>query len=276
MLNCYLELQLKVVIESYVCYVEVKLEQVLVSCGVDEGIELLICVFCEFGEDVVFYCLLIYGMYSVSVEIIGVECCIVLMLIDWQFDLLGIEVWLDGVKVVFVCSLNNLIGQIIDLQLMCDLLEMICGKVIVVVDEVYIEFCLQVMLVGWFSDYLYLVVLCMLFKVFVFVGLCCGFIFVNVEVINVLLKVIVLYLFFMLVVDIVVQVLSLEGIVVMCQCVVQIFDECCYLVEQLCGIVCVEQVFDFEINYVLVWIIVFSVVFKFLWDQGIILCDQNK
>lgn len=55
----------------------------LVSCGVDEGIELLICVFCELGKDVIFYCLLMYGMYSVSVEIIGVECCIVLMLDNW-------------------------------------------------------------------------------------------------------------------------------------------------------------------------------------------------
>ncbi|MDN7198622.1 aminotransferase class I/II-fold pyridoxal phosphate-dependent enzyme, partial [Klebsiella pneumoniae] len=49
-----------------------------------------------------------------------------------------------------------------------------------------------------------------------------------------------------------------------------------YLVEQLRGIACVEQVFDSETNYVLARITASSAVFKSLWDQGIILRDQNK
>uniref|UniRef100_UPI003158557B aminotransferase class I/II-fold pyridoxal phosphate-dependent enzyme n=1 Tax=Klebsiella pneumoniae TaxID=573 RepID=UPI003158557B len=44
------------VIESYARYAEVKPEQVLVSRGADEGIELLIRAFCEPGEDAVLYC----------------------------------------------------------------------------------------------------------------------------------------------------------------------------------------------------------------------------
>ncbi len=48
------------------------------------------------------------------------------------------------------------------------------------------------------------------------------------------------------------------------------------LVEQLRGIACVEQVFDSETNYVLARITASSAVFKSLWDQGIILRDQNK
>ena len=47
-------------------------------------------------------------------------------------------------------------------------------------------------------------------------------------------------------------------------------------VEQLRGIACVEQVFDSETNYVLARITASSAVFKSLWDQGIILRDQNK
>ncbi len=53
-------------------------------------------------------------------------------------------------------------------------------------------------------------------------------------------------------------------------------DERRYLVEQLRGIACVEQVFDSETNYVLARITASSAVFKSLWDQGIILRDQNK
>ncbi|MFO5534742.1 aminotransferase class I/II-fold pyridoxal phosphate-dependent enzyme, partial [Klebsiella pneumoniae] len=59
-------------------------------------------------------------------------------------------------------------------------------------------------------------------------------------------------------------------------CVAQILDERRYLVEQLRGIACVEQVFDSETNYVLARITASSAVFKSLWDQGIILRDQNK
>ena len=56
----------------------------------------------------------------------------------------------------------------------------------------------------------------------------------------------------------------------------QILDERAYLVSQLKTIPCVEQVFDSETNYVLAHFTASSAVFKSLWDQGIILRDQNK
>ncbi len=275
-LNRYPEPQPKAVIESYARYAEVKPEQVLVSRGADEGIELLIRAFCEPGEDAVLYCPPTYGMYSVSAETIGVECRTVPTLADWQLDLPGIEARLDGVKVVFVCSPNNPTGQIIDPQSMRDLLEMTRGKAIVVADEAYIEFCPQATLAGWLSDYPHLVVLRTLSKAFALAGLRCGFTLANAEVINVLLKVIAPYPLSTPVADIAAQALSAEGIAAMRQRVAQILDERRYLVEQLRGIACVEQVFDSETNYVLARITASSAVFKSLWDQGIILRDQNK
>ena len=216
-LNRYPEPQPKAVIESYARYAEVKPEQVLVSRGADEGIELLIRAFCEPGEDAVLYCPPTYGMYSVSAETIGVECRTVPTLADWQLDLPGIEAQLDGVKVVFVCSPNNPTGQIIDPQSMRDLLEMTRGKAIVVADEAYIEFCPQATLAGWLSDYPHLVVLRTLSKAFALAGLRCGFTLANAEVINVLLKVIAPYPLSTPVADIAAQALSAEGIAAMRQ-----------------------------------------------------------
>ena len=145
-LNRYPEPQPKAVIESYARYAEVKPEQVLVSRGADEGIELLIRAFCEPGEDAVLYCPPTYGMYSVSAETIGVECRTVPTLADWQLDLPGIEARLDGVKVVFVCSPNNPTGT----ALSVDTIVAVCEAAlevdvdgapgIVVVDEAYGEF----------------------------------------------------------------------------------------------------------------------------------------
>lgn len=58
--------------------------------------------------------------------------------------------------------------------------------------------------------------------------------------------------------------------------VAQILAERQYLVDNLRDIPCVEQVYDSETNYILVRMKASSAVFKSLWDQGIILRDQNK
>lgn len=131
-LNRYPECQPKAVIENYAQYAGVKPEQVLVSRGADEGIELLIRAFCEPGKDAILYCPPTYGMYSVSAETIGVECRTVPTLDNWQLDLQGISDKLDGVKVVYVCSPNNPTGQLINPQDFRILLELTRGKAIVV------------------------------------------------------------------------------------------------------------------------------------------------
>ncbi len=97
-LNRYPEFQPKAVIENYAQYAGVKPEQVLVSRGADEGIELLIRAFANRVKTPSLYCPPTYGMYSVSAETIGVECRTVPTLDNWQLDLQGISDKLDGVK----------------------------------------------------------------------------------------------------------------------------------------------------------------------------------
>ena len=76
--------------------------------------------------------------------------------------------------------------------------------------------------------------------------------------------------------DIAAQALSPQGIVAMRERVAQIIAEREYLIAALKEIPCVEQVFDSETNYILARFKASSAVFKSLWDQGIILRDQNK
>ncbi|MEO3991198.1 histidinol-phosphate transaminase [Pseudocitrobacter cyperus] len=275
-LNRYPECQPKAVIENYAAYAGVKPEQVLVSRGADEGIELLVRAFCEPGKDAILYCPPTYGMYSVSAETIGVECRTVPTLANWQLDLPAIADKLDGVKVVYVCSPNNPTGQLINPQDFRTLLEMTRGKALVVADEAYIEFCPQATLAGWLSEYPNLVILRTLSKAFALAGLRCGFTLANEEVIALLLKVIAPYPLSTPVADIAAQALAPQGITAMRERVAQILAERQYLVANLDGIPCVEQVFDSETNYILVRIKASSAVFKSLWDQGIILRDQNK
>lgn len=175
---------------------------------------------------------------------------------------------------VYVCSPNNPTGQLINPQDFRTLLELTRGKAIVVADEAYIEFCPQASLAGWLAEYPHGYFAHTVS--FALAGLRCGFTLANEEVINLLMKVIAPYPLSTPVADIAARALSPQGIVAMRERVAQIIAEREYLIAALKEIPCVKQVFDSETNYILARFKASSAVFKSLWDQGIILRDQNK
>lgn len=274
--NRYPECQPALVINRYAAYAGVDPEQVLVSRGADEGIELLIRAFCEPGKDAILYCPPTYGMYRVSAETIGVQARTVAAKADWSLDLPAIEAALDGVKLVYVCSPNNPTGNLIDPAELRAVLEMTRGRAIVAIDEAYIEFCPQATVTGWLQEYPHLAVLRTLSKAFALAGLRCGFTLGNSELIALLMKVIAPYPLSTPVADIAAQALAPEGLAIMRQRVAEVSENRAWLMAELNQCDCVEQVFQSETNYVLARFTASSAVFKNLWDQGIILRDQNK
>lgn len=231
--NRYPECQPAQVIERYAAYAGVKKEQVLVSRGADEGIELLIRAFCEPGKDAILFCPPTYGMYAVSAETFGVERRTVAAKEDWQLDLPAIADSLDNVKLIYVCSPNNPTGNLIDPDSLRSLLEMAKGRAIVAVDEAYIEFCPQASVAGWLSDYPHLAILRTLSKAFALAGLRCGFTLANEDLIALLLKAIAPYPLSTPVADIAAQALSEEGIRTMRQRVTDIAATRSWLQQQL-------------------------------------------
>ncbi|KHN91684.1 histidinol-phosphate transaminase [Pectobacterium actinidiae] len=275
-LNRYPECQPVTVINRYAEYAGVTPEQVLVSRGADEGIELLIRAFCEPGKDAILFCPPTYGMYAVSAETFGVERRTVASTADWQLDLDAIEAQLDGTKVIYVCSPNNPTGNLIAREDLRQLLTLAQGKALVVIDEAYIEFCPQATTSVWLDEFPHLVILRTLSKAFSLAGLRCGFTLANPEVIQFLLKVIAPYPLSTPVADIAAQALSHEGIAKMKANVEEITSARRWLSEALKDIPCIEEIFPSESNYLLVRFTASPSVFKTLWDQGIILRDQNK
>ncbi|MGL6017282.1 MAG: histidinol-phosphate transaminase [Gibbsiella quercinecans] len=275
-LNRYPECQPAQVIERYADYAGVKKEQVLVSRGADESIELLIRAFCEPGKDAILFCPPTYGMYTVSAETLGVERRVIPAKADWQLDLAAIADSLDRVKVIYVCSPNNPTGSLINPDDLRTLLDMAQGKAIVAVDEAYIEFCPQASVAGWLRDYPHLAVLRTLSKAFALAGLRCGFTLANADLIALLLKVIAPYPLSTPVADIAAQALSPEGIAIMRQRVAEVSSNRRWLQQALQNCACVEQVYGSESNYLLARFTPASNAFKALWDQGIILRDQSK
>ena len=275
-LNRYPECQPKLVIERYARYAGLQTDQVLVSRGADEGIELLMRAFCEPGKDAILFCPPTYGMYSVSAETIGIEYRTVAATDNWQLNLPAIAEQLDGVKLVYMCSPNNPTGNLINADDIRQLLEITRGKALLIADEAYIEFCPQATLASWLAEYPHLVILRTLSKAFALAGLRCGFTLANPPVIDLLMKVIAPYPLSTPVADIAGQALSDDGITLMRQHVAQLNDNRQWLTDALRQCACVEQVFASETNYVLARFTDSPTIFKTLWDQGIILRDQNK
>lgn len=273
--NRYPEPQPQAVIEGYAAYAGVAPENVLVSRGGDESIELIIRAFCE-PTDSVLYCPPTYGMYAVSAETCGIALKTVPLTADFQLNLPEIERNLDGVKVVFVCSPNNPTGTLVKRSDLLKLLQITAGKAIVVVDEAYIDFCPQATMVNELPNYPHLAIIRTLSKAFALAGLRCGFTLANAELIGVLQKVIAPYPLPVPVADIATQALQPQGIANVKQRVEEVLQLRASLQQQLEKLPIVENVFSSEGNYLLVKFQDGPKVFKALWDQGIILRDQHK
>ncbi|QIM67203.1 histidinol-phosphate transaminase [Mannheimia granulomatis] len=273
--NRYPEPQPQAVIEGYARYAGVQPENVLVSRGGDESIELIIRAFCE-PNDSILYCPPTYGMYAVSADTCGIATKTVPLTADFQLDLPQIQANLDGVKVVFVCSPNNPTGNLIKRSDLLELLQMTEGKALCVVDEAYIEFCPEASLVSELKNFPHLAIIRTLSKAFALAGLRCGFTLANAELIGVLQKVIAPYPLPVPVSDIAAQALSPQGIAQMRERVADVIALRAELQKNLENLPLVEKVFESEANYLLFKCQDGQKVFKALWEQGIILRDQHK
>lgn len=273
--NRYPEPQPQAVIEGYARYAAVQPENVLVSRGGDESIELIIRAFCELNDSIL-YCPPTYGMYAVSADTCGIKAKTVPLTADFQLNLPQIQANLDGVKVVFVCSPNNPTGNLIKRSDLLELLQITAGKAIVVVDEAYIEFCPEASLVSELQNYPHLAIIRTLSKAFALAGLRCGFTLANAELIGVLQKVIAPYPLPVPVSDIAAQALSSQGVAQMQARVAEVLKLRADLQKNLENLPLVEKVFESEANYLLFKCQDGQKVFKALWEQGIILRDQHK
>ncbi|MDC9588993.1 histidinol-phosphate transaminase [Xenorhabdus sp. XENO-10] len=279
-LNRYPECQPATVIQRYADYADLQPEQILVSRGADESIELLLRVFCEPGRDAVLFCPPTYGMYSVSAETFGIEQKKIPVSVDWQPDIAAIKSNLNRVKLIYICNPNNPTGNLIDPAALHQILELARNRAIVAIDEAYIEFCPQhattYATTRWLQDYPHLVILRTLSKAFALAGLRCGFTLASADIIALMLKVITPYPLATPIADIAAQALTETGIQTMRNRVEEIVSNRAYLQQALSKLTLVENVFPSETNYILVKFINAEFVFKTLWKQGIILRDQSK
>ncbi|MDT0594735.1 histidinol-phosphate transaminase [Glaciecola petra] len=184
-------------------------DNIVITRGADEGIELLIRAFCKPNSDAILICPPTYGMYKISADTFAVNTLKVPLLEnsikesksskienDFSLDTSGIVNTLQSssnVKLVFLCSPNNPTGTLINESDLVTILQASSKNCIVVVDEAYIEFSVCSSKQKLLNQFDNLVILRTLSKAYALAGIRCGFVLCSEAIKTILLKVIAPY-----------------------------------------------------------------------------------
>lgn len=172
-------------------------EQLLVTRGSDEGIDLLTRVFCRAGQDSVLHCPPTFGMYRIAAQaqgagIVSIPRDAANFSVDEGAVLSAVR-GDERIRLVFLTSPNNPTGDVLGDGFLEELLASARGRALVVVDEAYAEFCAQPSAAVKVADHEHLVVLRTLSKAWAAAGLRCGAVIAQPPVIALLRRVIAPY-----------------------------------------------------------------------------------
>ena len=274
--NRYPDCQPPAVVNAYALYAGIKQEQLLVSRGADEAIELLIRTFCTPAQDKILICPPTYGMYAISAETCNVGIAKAPLLADFSLDVAAICAFKGKVNLVFICSPNNPTGTSVNKDDLQTVIEHFADSALVVVDEAYIEFDLANNWAMQLQQYPNLVILRTLSKAFALAGLRCGFALASQEIIQAMMKVIAPYPVSEPVAQIAAQALSKHGLLQMSRQVLAIKAEKASMKQALTAMPQVELVGDDKANFILFRSAKKQALMDHLVSHGILIRDQSK
>ncbi|MCW8871221.1 MAG: histidinol-phosphate transaminase [Xanthomonadales bacterium] len=197
-LNRYPEPQPLALVERLADLYGVPPDQVLVTRGSDEGIDLLTRVFCRAGQDAILQSPPTFGMYKIAAQAQGADVVSIPRSAADGFRMQE-QAILDAlkadrrIKLVFLTSPNNPTGDVVREVFLETLLEQARDRAVVVVDEAYAEFCSQPSAASRIGGYPNLVVLRTLSKAWAAAGLRCGAVLAQPELLALLRRVIAPY-----------------------------------------------------------------------------------
>jgi histidinol-phosphate aminotransferase len=274
--NRYPDCQPQSVLAPYAKYAGVQTNQLLVSRGADEGIELLIRTFCTPGKDSILICPPTYGMYAISAETCNVDVKRAPLNLDFTLDIPAITAHQDKVNLVFICSPNNPTGTSIGKAQLKQILECFADSALVVVDEAYIEFDASNTWATELTAYPNLVILRTLSKAFALAGLRCGFTLASSDVIQSIMKVIAPYPVPEPVAQIAAQALSPKGLEQMSKQVVYLQQQRHAVKQRLSQFPGLELIGDDKANFVLFRHPQKQALMEFLVINSVLIRDQSK
>lgn len=250
--------------------------QVLVTRGSDEGIDLLLRLFCRSGQDKIMICPPTYGMYKVAATIQGASIVEVPLLKEQNFALNVANIlnaWQSCIKLIFLCSPNNPTGNLLAVQDILSLCKILDKQSIIVVDEAYVEFANSDSVCRYLNEFPNLVVLRTLSKAYGLAGIRCGVTIANPAIIQLLKKIIAPYPISKPVVSIATKQLSQNGIETQISVIQQ---ERGRLFDFLSNVALVRKVWKSDANFLLFEAVNAKMVMGVCASHGIVLRDRSN
>lgn len=171
-------------------------EQLLMTRGIDEGIDLLIRLCCQAGQDQIIITPPTFGMYAVSAKLQNAAIIKVPLLAAEDFKL-NTETLLvqrqSATKVIFICSPNNPTGNCIPITDILKICQACEHNSLVFVDEAYIEFSDQPSALPFLNQCANLVIARTLSKAYGLAGARLGVMLAHPEIIHYLSSIIAPY-----------------------------------------------------------------------------------
>jgi histidinol-phosphate aminotransferase len=230
-------------------------DQLLVTRGSSEAIDLLIRAFCRAGKDKILTLSPSFSMYRHYAEVQGAGIIEVATMAERDF-VIDVDAMLAAcdpfTKVIFVCSPNNPTGTPLPRSELLRLLQGRSNKSAVVVDEAYIEFGDQPSAIDLLDEHPNLLVLRTLSKALGFAGARCGAVAGARDVISILSAVQAPYALATPVVECVEDALETDQLAIAAGAVKQVITERSRLMTAIADYDFVSKVWPSEANFFLI------------------------
>ncbi len=279
LLNRYPEPQPADLIARLAAYYAVAENNILVTRGSDEGIDLLLRAFCRAGQDAILITPPTYGMYAVSAAIQNARVVAVPLLADKNFALnpeAVLAAITPSVKLVFLCSPNNPTGALLARRDVLQLVQELLSKAIVVVDEAYLEFAGTPSLTQELAGNPNLVVLRTLSKAFGLAGIRCGVTIASPTLISVLQKIIAPYPVPTPVLEAALAAITTDGITAAQRSVQGLIAERIRVTARLATLPCVRRLWPSDSNFILFEVTDSARVMSATRAVGVVLRDRSR
>ncbi|MDT8407994.1 MAG: histidinol-phosphate transaminase [Wenzhouxiangellaceae bacterium] len=229
-------------------------DNLLLTRGSDEGIDLLLRVFCRAGVDRVLICPPCFGMYALSATVQGASIIEAPLVDRGHFFELApdFEQRARGCRISFLCSPNNPTGNIIAHETVASLARSQIDLGLVVVDEAYVEFAPETSMMDLLAEHPNLVLLRTLSKAHALAGCRLGCVIAHPSIIGLLRRIIAPYPLPTPTVAIAMQALEPEALAVEREHLQTLATERARLAEALDRHAGIERVWSGAANFVLV------------------------
>lgn len=251
-------------------------ENLLVTRGSSEAIDVLIRAYCRAYRDSLITTPPTFEMYRFYADVQGVEMIDVPLLSDDDFAFNTNAVLAacgPDTKLIFICSPNNPTGGMVPTDDILRIMEDRRGKSIVVVDEAYIEFADRESMARHVNNYENLVVLRTLSKAQALAGARCGAAIAHEATVDVMCRVLPPYSFPTPVTDCVLKALSGEQLESSQRFIADIVRERERLFQRLGTLEIVQTVWPSQSNFLLVEFDNLGGVQDYLHKQRILIRD---